>query len=376
MHGETLIQLIVPEGLMLRKFSQVGPQVQTPGNLAKTNHQPYAGSIRKEHVAKTKTMRTVGKLTYMFVPCVLKMVNLTLTPQKIVGRQKTSKALRHCSTNNSVNQQRFGSTVINSTRDCQGSVYWRANYYRFLGRSYADVVKCTNTKKGAILCNNGLVVKSHSSADKHADNTRVYNQGCDKKVSVILKPSSVVCKQSHVDNVRIQVSTPDMHSKHIDTHCGYENKDGMVVSRYFTENKFSLLENDSSSHSVDNNGERYDNKVEICNVCDSISTASRKVGQKPYSVTEKCNTNNVVSHIGKSRHKVAPASVVHCNTSSSQTSVTSDSKYDLSLSGRPNNRARINNAISNSTFRLWDGQNSQKFGFIPTSDLIIPSNNK
>ena len=268
MHGETLIQLIVPEGLMLRKFSQVRPRVQSPGNLPKTNHQPHAGSIRKEHVAKTKTMRMVGRLTYMIVPCVL------------------------------------------------------------------------------------------------------------KKVSVILKPSSVVCKQSHVDNVRIRVSTSDMHSKHIDTHCGYENKDGMVVSIYFTENKFSLLENDSSSHSVDNNGERYDNKVDICNVCDSISTASRKVGQKPYSVTEKCNTNNVVSHIGKSHHKVVPASVVHCNTSSSQTSVTSDSKYGLSLSGHPNNRARINNAISNSTFKLWDGQNSQKFGFIPTRDLIIPSNNK
>ena len=65
----------------------------------------------------------------------------------------------------------------------------RADNYRFVGMSYADVLKCKNINKGVILHSNGLLFKSCTSAAKHADNTRVY------KIGVISKPSGVVCQQ-------------------------------------------------------------------------------------------------------------------------------------------------------------------------------------
>ena len=53
-----------------------------------------------------------------------------------------------------------------------------------------------------------------------------------------------------------------------------------------------------------------------------------------------------------------------------------DNKFELSLISRPHNRTRINNAKITDIFRLWDSQNHQNFGFIPLSELALPSVNK
>ena len=53
-----------------------------------------------------------------------------------------------------------------------------------------------------------------------------------------------------------------------------------------------------------------------------------------------------------------------------------DNKFDFTLISCPHNRTRINNAKNTDIFRLWDSQNHQTFGFIPLSELAIPSVDK
>ena len=47
-------------------------------------------------------------------------------------------------------------------------------------------------------------------------------------------------------------------------------------------------------------------------------------------------------------------------------------KYDLDLRFRPRHRDKIEAAQDCVTFQNWDAQNSEKFGFIPLGDLLLP----
>ena len=73
------------------------------------------------------------------------------------------------------------------------------------------------------------------------------------------------------------------------------------------------------------------------------------------SEAKKISTNKVVS-----KHKVPN---------------TIDDKYDLELKFKFKHRQFINAAKDNTTFKKWNMQTDQKFGFVPLSDLKIPSKN-
>ena len=48
-------------------------------------------------------------------------------------------------------------------------------------------------------------------------------------------------------------------------------------------------------------------------------------------------------------------------------------KYELDLQFRPRHREQIASAYNCETFKLWNTQNQDKFGFIPLGDLIMPA---
>ena len=58
------------------------------------------------------------------------------------------------------------------------------------------------------------------------------------------------------------------------------------------------------------------------------------------------------------------------------TSPVIDDKYNLQLAFRPRHRATIALATNVKTFKAWDSQTSDKFGFIPLGDLILPQKNE
>ena len=47
-------------------------------------------------------------------------------------------------------------------------------------------------------------------------------------------------------------------------------------------------------------------------------------------------------------------------------------KYDLELRFRPRHREHIAAAKQCDTFKLWNDQTQDKFGFIPLGDLTLP----
>ena len=47
-------------------------------------------------------------------------------------------------------------------------------------------------------------------------------------------------------------------------------------------------------------------------------------------------------------------------------------KYDLDSRFRPRHQSKIASAIDCATFKKWDDQNCEKFGFIPLGDILLP----
>ena len=101
-----------------------------------------------------------------------------------------------------------------------------------------------NIKKVDILHNNDIGLQTGASADKQAYNTHVYKRKAGKSVIIRSIPQSVICKQGHVNSIANGVHSHAKHSENSDTSHSYEHEDGMIVSSYFTENKFSQLQND------------------------------------------------------------------------------------------------------------------------------------
>ena len=81
-------------------------------------------------------------------------------------------------------------------------------------------------------------------------------------------------------------------------------------------------------------------------------------------------------NIGKNLTVLAPKNectqFVNQNDQTNDTISDSD-KYALDLRFRPHHRLRIKEAKNCPIFKVWDEQMSDKFGFIPLQDQILPS---
>ena len=102
----------------------------------------------------------------------------------------------------------------------------------------------------------------------------------------------------------------------------------------------------------------------------SITINARNIDSSLYSNDQNHST---VSPALDSRHEIVTCSNGDVMDAAGSLAST---KFDLSLVSRPQNKSRINNARNNDTFKLWDVQNQQKFGFIPLSDLALPTSDK
>ena len=260
--------------------------------------------------------------------------------------------------------------VVNSTSD-QGSKNWKGDYYRFVGMSYAQVLK-NGVNKRQILVHNSTTKVGRVSHEKHAVNTTPCTSN-DNKVGINVTTIKYQPKHDPVVRVNNQVSKLHYHisnnENQYDSHV-----DGMVCSKFFTENKFSLLENEKLSGCNDTN------VIHIDGYCHSNAVTSPTCNTPVAKVSVHSNFSKdnsvadaVVSPLLISRHKTITATR---KKEAGTVNVSADNKFDFTLISHPHNRTRINNAKNTDIFRLWDSQNHQKFGFIPLSDLVIPNDNK
>ena len=119
---------------------------------------------------------------------------------------------------------------MNSRAD-QGSVHWRSDYYRFVGKSYAHVL-INGVNKNVALSNHSDKIIGRSPPGKHAVNPVVWVSGVHKPASV--KSQTVKC-ESHYDPI-VRVNNQDNDSQDHITHSGkqyYSHEDSMVSGSFF-----------------------------------------------------------------------------------------------------------------------------------------------
>ena len=132
--------------------------------------------------------------------------------------------------------------VVNSTSD-QGSKNWKGDYYRFVGMSYAQVLK-NGVNKRQTLVNNSTNKVCRVSNEKHAVNTPPCTSNVNK---VGVNVTTVKYQSKHDPLVRVNNQVSKLHDHIIHSENQYDSHvDGMVCSKFFTANKFSLLENEKN----------------------------------------------------------------------------------------------------------------------------------
>ena len=263
---------------------------------------------------------------------------------------------------------------LNSQKCTQGSLNWKVEYNRGL-KTYADIVKskssqvystgnitkannntqivnrCVNTQSRVFKHKRKQGVKNTQGGDFHNANTgnmphvlpvRSIYQNVKK-----CKHNSVVANKSTVkkSSSGVKESNAINSSRTTSVNKG-KNSVNSGVFDFAMYNKFSVLSNDKSE--------------EMTAVGhDSSAAANEAVTHK---VSQKNDGNGeTVSH-------GVDSCVVH-------NSPVIDDKYNLQLAFRPRHRATIASATNVQTFKNWDNQTQDKFGFIPLGDLMLPTKN-
>ena len=104
-------------------------------------------------------------------------------------------------------------------------------------------------------------------------------------------------------------------------------------------------------------------------VCDSVDSAVSAVTVSNPSINEApqtvSNANFQSSKMSANTNQAVKNSVdLNCD------------KYDLDLRFRPRHREAVAKAKNCKSFKDWDSQTSDKYGFIPLSDMILPKKNR
>ena len=236
--------------------------------------------------------------------------------------------------------------------------------------SYSQVVKRGSSNTNNVLTNCIVGQRNNVSGVNHK-NTRVYKPKLNKNVVHTVHGERLKYKPKLVNSIDKQCHPVEGHSTSIDSDYCMEHEDGVVTSKFFTTNKFNHLESVNQEYCCPTDDTRQNNDG-----LDSIHVPCTQVGVEVHSISCNDIPTGVVSPSNKSRHVFVPETTANSNKPMNGISGNRDSKYVLGLTLRPHNRSRINNARDNDTFKLWDSQNSQKFGFIPLSNLKLPSEDK
>ena len=113
----------------------------------------------------------------------------------------------------------------------------------------------------------------------------------------------------------------------------------------------------------------------------SDTDGDRKV-PKPVNKKNKCqppvskDTTEIRNNVDKNLMVLAPQNKSMqpvYQTDQANDSILDPDKYTLDLRFHPCHRLRIQEAKNCRIFKLWDEQMSDKFGFIPLQDQIMPS---
>ena len=250
-------------------------------------------------------------------------------------------------------------TVYTNNNNNGFSHNWKADWARILGKTYAQVVKFGMKQN--------QIVQDQNSNDCTA---RQRVEVCKTNIKKCQVNTSPVCSTSlnHLHSVN-KVMCRDNNlcqSKVGQEHLGFECK---------TKNRFALVA-PSTEIQGDNNTDcpSVENDHIVVAGCQENDTQLVRASKGSTKITtRRSNTNN---------HEGNQNKVNNIETGSQKTSkmcpndLGTDDKYRLALQMRNKNKEKMRQANTDPTFKTWNNQNEDKFGFIPLGPLVVPKSDK
>ena len=271
----------------------------------------------------------------------------------------------------------YSERVINNTsKDSVGSMNWKSDWAKFKNKSYAAVVKQNTSKK---LGDENQSVKVHNIShvsEKHSQNYKTQWSNVPNDRASVAKGLKPLPKINYVKNQSQNVSEVDV----LPTHNRFQVLNNIdfntnCASQYYINTVCDTLtkiakskQNDGSCVTdklVHKNAEKTNNNVvKQCQLANKVKIKT-SVSNGNVSNDTRCNYAGELEVTGDlSKNSVRRRrEAVSCETD----------KYELDLRFKTRHRDIIASASECNTFKNWNDQNHDKFGFIPLGDLILPS---
>ena len=250
------------------------------------------------------------------------------------------------------------------------SVNWQMDYKRFVGMSYADVVRCKSTVNNTL---GGFSKQEGNSQVKDVTSSRTHTPITQR---VVLPHSKSMAKQSDVHSNLTRVRS----DKGVNRKSASYADDVEIQSH----NKFEVL---NSINDID--------LSEISNVSNieshhAVYSQNSSRAKKHVNTAKRSNETNKTEVDGNvwcmDDHDKAVTATKNCrqsrikNTGKKFTKEVFlkkeyEDKYDLELRFKPKYRQRVSEAKHIGTFKNWDNQMEDKYGFVPLGDIHVPDRN-
>ena len=256
--------------------------------------------------------------------------------------------------------------IVNSMFKNVQSANWKSDYKRFAGMSYADVVKCKNRPNSTLdrskKCKVGSHVKNSIYTRTHVPKTHVRAPDHSKP---LMKPSDVHSTLTITDPVK---SVHDKCANHVN------NADIQLHNRFDVFNSIHDIDSTEISNVSD-----IESHVIVCSEPSMQDFHYVNTGERSKKTNENKIGNNVqckVQHDNADRitKNWQKTSIKNTGKNSSKEFILKEyeDKYDLELRFKPKYRQRVSEAKNNCTFKNWDNQMEEKYGFVPLGDILVP----
>ena len=252
-----------------------------------------------------------------------------------------------------------GKTRVVYSKNLQNgcSYNWRADWAKFVGKTYAQVVQAKNDLQGQTLTQpTQAVAKRRFKATPFINNSNMASVSCPV-VKNVQNMKHVKCKVTRTTGVKTLFKTQKPRDVF---HCETKNRfEFLPPSPEASDNCLNTV-----MDNVPGRSESRDHAKAHSTVNSGHIKPSTNLVPKPRQKTCENHSENITEDCQK--HSKL------CSENSAP-----DDKYDLALQTKNKNKIKMQQAKGDPTFDLWSQQTEEKFGYIPLGPLLLPtSDNK
>ena len=248
--------------------------------------------------------------------------------------------------------KKYKSKIVYATLVNNGSsINWKADWARFRGKTYAQVLKSNidNCRRSR--------VQAKYKVDIPRSRERHFKFVNSDTAAFVGLPVHAKNQKSMSGNMNTKIAK------------NFQNPSSNEGFFCPTANRFALLDL---------------NAAEQNNDCDSSVGINKNPDTnelKPINQVKVCKQSknigkNQLIHIAYNVNQSGQKEGQNCQKPSKLCLETPEDKYDLGLQVKSHNKDRLNKARSDPTYKKWSEQTDDKFGFIPLGPMVIPTSDK